>query len=393
MLLDNHFAPDRRVLREIQLLAARDIEVTILAWDRRTAPDRVVPDLPEGIQLRRINVMAPPGGGRRTLLALMRFAWQAWRMSAALLHEVDLLIVHDIYLLPLGVALSRRWDMPFAYDAHEDFVMMESGRLPAWFTKAAAAMESMLARRSALVVVPGQVRRQRWIDAGFPPPVVLANTGVPSSEVDESEANSDVTWDIVYCGLLDASRRPDLLVELARRRPDLRVAVAGAGRAADSVRDAARSLENLSFIGWTDNPRAVLRRSRSVYYGLDPSNSYSDGACPNNLSQAIRAQRPLIFFCGGEAAEMADRFHIGLRVSANVEALAAAVDTVIGNTAEWDFAAAAKAIAAADSGREYLDAICGALDGLSESSSTRIRSPLLTRRIVTERARMEADGR
>jgi hypothetical protein len=365
MLLDNHFSPDRRVLREAQLLAEQHVEVTILAWDRRTEPDGGIPSLPAGVQLQRIDAVAPPGGGRRTLLALIRFAWRAWQMSSALLREADLLVVHDIYLLPLGVALSRRWNLPFAYDAHEDFLLMESGRLPSWFLRAATAAESILARRGALVVVPGKVRRRRWVDAGFPPPVVLTNTGATPAEARKREPDEDMRWDIVYCGLLDASRRPDLLVELARRRPDLRVAVAGAGRAADGVRDSATFLENLSFIGWTDDPSALLQRSRSVYYGLDPNRRYSEAACPNNLSQAIHAHRPLLFFCGGEPAEMADRFRIGVRVPATVEALAAAVDAVIADTGSWDFDDAAQAIAAADSGREYVDAMLAALHGPS----------------------------
>jgi glycosyltransferase involved in cell wall biosynthesis len=293
----------------------------------------------------------------------MRFGPRVWRTYGPLLRSANLLVVHDIYLLPLGVALSRRWRIPIVYDAHEDFAVMEHGRLSDWVLHAAAATETLLARQAAFVVVPGHVRRQRWVQAGFPPPVVLANTGVPSSEVQSGDTNDDTIWDLVYCGTLDASRRPDLLIELARRRPDLRIAVAGSGRAADSIREAAAALENLDFLGWVDDPDAVLRRSHAVYYGLDPENPYAKAACPNNVYQAIRARRPIIFFCDGEAAELAEKFRVGLRVSASVEALAAAVDAATDGTHQWDFDEALRAIEIAGSGREYVDAVVTALKG------------------------------
>lgn len=355
MLLDNHFAPDRRVLREVQLLGERNVDVTIIAWDRRAAPGHEIPSLPPGIHLERVNVPAPPGGGLRTFAVLARFAIRVWRKHKSLLRSSDLLIVHDLYLLPLGVALSRRWRIPLAYDAHEDFVLMEQGRLPDGVLRIVRAVETALARHAVFVVVPGRVRRRRWIDAGLRPPVVLANTGVAASKVDYSGADGDTAWDLAYCGLLDTTRRLDLLISLAQLRPDLHIAIAGDGRAAKDVDEAAATLQNLDFLGWTDDPDAVLKRSRAVYYGLDPNNAYADAACPNNLYQAIRARRPLIYFCGGEVAELAAKFRIGLRVAPQSEALAAALDAA--DAQDWEFDAALQAIEAADSGREYVNAV------------------------------------
>jgi glycosyltransferase involved in cell wall biosynthesis len=296
----------------------------------------------------------------RTVAALVRFGLLAWRRHRPLLCGADLLVAHDIYLLPLGVALSRRLGIPLAYDAHEDFAVMEAGRLPSGVLRVAAAVETLLARHAELVVVPGRVRQRRWTDAGFSRPVVLANSGVAMSHERSNDADGENVWDVVYCGLLDPTRRPDLLVELARQRPDLRIAVAGDGRAVASVREAAAKLENLEFLGWADDPDAILERSRAVYYGLDPRNAYAEAACPNNLYQAIRACRPLVFFCGGEVAEMARRFRIGLRVPATVQSLAEALDVIRSDKQEWDFDTAAQAVKV-DTGRDYVDAIAATL--------------------------------
>ncbi len=376
MLLDNHFAPDRRVLREVQLLTEQHVKVTILAWDRRTAPTPETPSLPHGVRLARVNVPAPPGGGIRTFVALTRFGLQVGREFRSLLQRSDLLMVHDIYLLPLGVGLSHRLKIPFAYDAHEDFAIMERGRLPNSVLHAASALETLLARRATFIVVPGRVRQPRWIDAGFPPPILLNNAGVPTSKTVYSNPDGGATWDLAYCGLLDASRRLDLLVALAQCRPDLRIAIAGTGRCASEICQAGNALANLDFIGWTDDPDAMLKKSRAIYYGLDPENAYADAACPNNLYQAIRAQRPLIFFCGGEPAEVASQFSVGLRIPANVKALAAAVDSLSRRTDEWQFDAALRAIEAVSSGSAFIDAVLTALSPATRSTRRQDTAPI-----------------
>jgi glycosyltransferase involved in cell wall biosynthesis len=121
-------------------------------------------------------------------------------------------------------------------------------------------------------------------------------------------------------------------------RPDLSIAVAGRGRAAEQVGVEAEQLPNLTYLGWRHDAETLFARARSVYYGLDPSHPYSDVACPNTLYQALRHGRPLVFFCGGEMEELARDFRIGIRCEAGVAELATAVDEILATPAEaWEF--------------------------------------------------------
>jgi glycosyltransferase involved in cell wall biosynthesis len=367
MLLDNHFGPDRRVLREVELLAATGQPVTIIAWDRRTEAGPISASLPTKVEVIRVHAPARPGAGARTLRALAHFYGRIIREHRGLLRRAALLVVHDLYLLPLGVFLRRLLGVRLAYDAHEDFALMEGGRLPEWGLRAIAGLETALARRAALIVVPGRIRQKRWVSAGFPPPVVLANTGTRRHAV----GRTDPEWDLVYCGLIDDSRRPDLLLELAKARPDLRIAIAGDGRAARRVAEQSRGLTNLRFLGWIDDPEALLERARAIYYGLDPENPYAVAACPNNLYQAIRARRPLIFFCSGEPAELASRFRIGMRVRPEVQELALALDAMAADGNSWEFDAAWKAVDKFDAGREYIQAVTRVARPVAAKASAR----------------------
>jgi hypothetical protein len=330
MLLDNHHGPDARVAFEIGLLADAGISTRVVAWDRRTPP---AGDAVSGDYLTRIPVQAPSGGGWRTLVALARFGRRVWRARDALFDGSALLCVHDIYLLPLGWALARDLRLPFVYDAHEDFQRAEAGRYSAPVLRLAASFEGRLARSAAAVVVPGASRIPRWRGVLADTPIVVPNfvereQAPPSGEPPK--------WDLLYAGTISENRRADLLVELARKRPDLRIAVAGGGRGAEAVEQAAARIPNLEFLGWRADVDDLFDRTRAIYYGLDPSHPYSDVACPNTLYQALRHRKPLIFFCGGEPAEVASRFQIGIRCDAEVGALAAAVDDAL-TRPSWQF--------------------------------------------------------
>jgi glycosyltransferase involved in cell wall biosynthesis len=331
MLLDNHYGPDARVAFEVRLLAEAGISTRIVAWDRRTRP--VADEGATNDALTRLSVPAPSGGGWRTLIALLRFRRKAWRARRALFGGSAILWVHDIYLLPLGWALARNLRLPFVYDAHEDFQRAEERRYPKAVLRLAALGEGRLARAAVAVVVPGASRTPRWRGVLAREPIVLPNF-VEREQAPPSQGPSE--WDLLYAGTISPARRPDLLVELARHRPDLRIAVAGSGRGAAAVEQAATRIPNLEFLGWRAEVDELFDRTRSIYYGLDPSHPYSDVACPNTLYQALRHRKPLIFFCGGEPADVASRFQIGIRCSPEVTALAEAVDEALARTS-WQF--------------------------------------------------------
>lgn len=354
MLLDNHHGPDFRIEFETALLADEGLRTRVIAWDRRPVPGGDEPDsLAEVI---RINVPAPSGGGRRSLAAMVEFGRRVWARRDDLFDGVSVLIVHDVYLLPLGWALSRRLRLPFVYDAHEEYARMEAGRYPRWFLRAVTAVEGRLARSATAVVVPGSARLPRWDGVLERRPLVLSNL-VGRDQRPTGDQPRD--WDLLYVGTLGDVRRPDLLIELARLRPDLCIGVAGRGRSAEMVAQAAEELPNLTYLGWSADANALFQRTKAIYYGLDPTHPYSDAVCPNTLYHALRNRRPLIFFCGGEMGQLASEFRIGMRTEPTAAALAAAVDDVV-TSSDWQFDEAWEAVWERGDTRAFVEAVLAA---------------------------------
>jgi hypothetical protein len=346
MLLDNHHGPDRRIDMEVEMLNEGGLRARVIAWDRRepeaaraasAAAWRGAP-----LELVRIPVPAPAVGGLASIRRMSVFARKVVRNHRRLLDGAGVLVVHDIYLLPLGVALSIRTGLPLVYDAHEDFRAMEGGRYPDALLVAVEALETMLARRAVLVVVPGETRAERWQRVGIEP-LVLRNMGRRAERISAPSASAD----LAYCGGLSEERRLDLLVDLARNRPDLRIAVAGEGRAEDWVAQSAAELPNLTFVGEISNPDEFLAQARAVYYGLDPRRPYAPKACPNTLYQAVRVGRPLIHLGGGgEADRFGAQFNVGRCVEPEVDAIADLLDELPALEKTWEFDAAWEALVA-----------------------------------------------
>jgi glycosyltransferase involved in cell wall biosynthesis len=339
MLLDNHYGPDPRVALETELLAEAGISTRIVAWDRREESGAST-GLVSPPEVVRVSVPAPSRGGWRSLVAMMRFGRRVWRGRTGFFEGASLLIVHDIYLLPVGWLIARRLRLPFIYDAHEEYGLMEATRYPQWFLRCVTTLESRFARSAVVVVVPGTSRTARWDGVIDRPPVVLPNFVRRNRGV---ATGSPTEWDLLCAGKINDVRRLDLLVEVARLRPDIRIAIAGSGPRADYVARAASELSNLTYLGWHTDADGLFARTRAVYYGLDPDHPYSAVACPNTMYEALRHGKPLIFFCGGEPAQLSEEFTIGIRSAPSAAALSAALDR-ISEISDWDFDAAWQAV-------------------------------------------------
>jgi glycosyltransferase involved in cell wall biosynthesis len=287
---------------------------------------------------------------------MIRFARVVWKRRHELLCNAQLLIVHDIYLLPLGRSLSTAASIPFVYDAHEEYARMEATRYPDWFLQVATKIENALARRAEFIVVPGITRTPRWSRAGFERVLVLRNTGLRNPR---RIADVDLAWDILYVGILESLRRLDLLLELARTRPDIRVAIAGAGRLASEIERKASRIPNVSYLGWQNEVSHVIARARALYYGLDPAHPDAETACPNTLYLALSHRRPLVYFGGGEISEVAREFRIGVQVPVSAEGIARGVDEVR-KTSSWEFEAAWASVASPEERRAYVTAVARA---------------------------------
>ena len=309
VLAENPCDPDPRIVRSSESLVRAGAEVKLLAWIRdSTAP---LEEERGGVRVERV----PPVSGRqlgwRQFPNLLRFAWSC--RSRLREDEYDIVVAHDVLMLPFAAAFARRWSAGLVYDAHEIYRWMEAGRLPRIWLALVEALEHRLVDGpvDSFITVSKQRVEQYWASKVRKRPTVVGNWYNPI-DVSRERAREDLGLSvgprpvIAYAGTLSQSRRVDLLLGLAQRRPDITILIAGRGgpSATATVERAASEHDNIHFLGWIEDTLRLLAAADAVFYTLDPTHPYSRFAAPNTLYSAIAANRPLISAAQGEVEWM-----------------------------------------------------------------------------------------
>jgi glycosyltransferase involved in cell wall biosynthesis len=224
-----------------------------------------------------------------------------------------------------------------------------------WRTRAVVDAERLAARCStALVAVGPQVRDDLLaVRIGRPQQYAVVPPGIRLEPLpDRGEARAALGIDpdadvVLYVGRLTRIKRPDRLLEVARRlrdaRPSAVVVVAGDGELAAWARAEAAPLgDAVRFLGWRDDLETLYAAADVVLLTSD-----NEGT-PVSLIEAAHAGRPVVATDVGSTRHVVDDGHTGVLCPPDAGALADAVLDLLGDPLRHAAMAAAAPQHAAD---------------------------------------------
>jgi glycosyltransferase involved in cell wall biosynthesis len=202
----------------------------------------------------------------------------------------------------------------------------------------------------------------RWIAVSNFVSDVHSRAGI-SADVLPNFVESDppgLTFDrrvgVAFVGRLSAEKGVRCVVELARRRPDLPVTIAGGGEMSDEVQRASRELPNLSAPGRLDRSevRELLVRSRVA---LMPS--LWDEPGPLVALEAMAAGTPIVAYRRGGLAEYVANAKCGSVVPSDIDAMGSEAARFHTVRADWETASTSglRAVATTHSPAAYVDGL------------------------------------
>jgi glycosyltransferase involved in cell wall biosynthesis len=135
---------------------------------------------------------------------------------------------------------------------------------------------------------------------------------------------------VLYAGLLGHAQGLDVLVEVARRAPDLRITIAGDGprRASLESLAAQHGVANISFTGYVapDELVRLYHASDVLFAQLRESELHSATAVPSKLLEYMAAARPIVYGGSGAAADVVTTTGSGVVAApGDAEAIVAAI--------------------------------------------------------------------
>ena len=267
---------------------------------------------------------------RRRLTAFARFAWRAALVSASL--PQDLVFASSTPLtvaIPAAYAALRR-RVPMVMEVRDLWpeLPIAIGALRSPVTRWAAwRLEAWAYRRSARVIALSQGTADSIAERFPEVPVTIIPNGCDLDLFAEADEAGRALRDadpwlgdrplILYAGTIGWYNGVDYLVRmaavLARTRPEVRIAILGAGGMTDSVRDLARDLgvldRNLALLGPVPKNAvaayfAACDLAVSTTVNLPHLGPHAGASSANKVFDALAAGRPVAMNHGGSFADL-----------------------------------------------------------------------------------------
>ncbi len=150
-----------RVYNEAKAMVDNGYQVTILAWDRSGKNKPV--EIRDGIRIERIHVNARDTSNLKSLPRFLLFAAKV--ISFLKNKTFDIVHCHNLQLMPLGIYLKKRRQIPLIFDSCEpDYFAL----YPSVLHGAIKLFEKILARQADAILVHNKYQVNKYRKMGHP---------------------------------------------------------------------------------------------------------------------------------------------------------------------------------------------------------------------------------
>ena len=306
MLLSNEYRPDVRVEKEAKALVADGNHVTVAAWDRLQRRQTLEDDAPR-IRRVRAGVVRSMGG---LFLNYPRFTLGL--LIIARRERPEVVHAHDLDTLIPGMMISRLRRIPLVYDAHEHYAKMAEVDLPASLSPLIDRIEFSLVRKVDLLIVANR-KIAEYLAPHHDRSIVEVMNCVDLPELKKGR-RSEGPPILIYGGTLEPKRYVKEVVEAVKEVGHCMLKVAGRGRLASLVEDAASGNDDIMFLGYISHERLMdeMASADGILCLLDPSNENNVIGTPNRMFEAMAVGVPPIVTKGTLSGEMVTEERCGL---------------------------------------------------------------------------------
>jgi len=290
----NPVAPDPRVEKEAQSLAAAGYSVQIIGWDR-TGQLATQEDL-GGIRIHRLPIRADYARGMGNLPALLR--WQMGLTRWLMDHRPDYDIIHacDFDTILPALWCQRLWGKVVVYDIF-DFYADHLRATPGWVKSLIRRLDLSLVRRVGAVILADDSRREQ-IAGAAPRHLEVIYNSPPDvyDQVHPVERPAGSALHLAYIGLLQVERGLLQMLDVLKRHPDWSFDLAGFGGDQERILASAAGLANVRWHGRIPYERALQLSAAAdaLFATYDPAIPNHRYASPNKLFEAMMLGKPVL---------------------------------------------------------------------------------------------------
>jgi glycosyltransferase involved in cell wall biosynthesis len=314
MILDNGFKPDLRVQKEINTIVKLGYSVDLYCWDQEG-------DLPyqenlPNFNLYRIKLIVEKQQGLKKIIDLLNFYLKAYKRIKNQNIKYNYIYVHDFLMLPFGVFLKFRLKLPFIYDAHEIYHLMEWEKYPSILRSLIFFAEKTLIKFVDHFIVVSEHRKNFYSKYIHKEINVIGNWyDKYSGENKNLRKTYSLSEDAIilgYFGAINLKVRPiHKIIELMQNYTNIHFFIGGSGVDVAKLTELIKSKKNVHFLGWMENVREYFDSLDYIVYVMNRDRKYFEYTAPNTLYLAISHNKPIITNVPGEPLELVEKYKIG----------------------------------------------------------------------------------
>ena len=335
MVLQKDFPPDIRVENEASALIAAGHTVHLLCRNQaRMNPAETV----KGIQVHRL---VPFSSNKKinslcTVPLFFNPLWCAHLNRVVREHAIQVIHVHDLPLVPLGLFIGRRYKIPLVYDMHENYpAALKVWRRPNmiyWTIKnpaLAGVLDKFCQQQADQIIVVVAEQRQNLIEQGIPPQkiTVISNTAdltqltrLPIDPAIIQRYQNDFV--MAYIGGFSPDRDLNIPIEgipaLIDEIPYIRLLLVGSGDARYTT-ELKRLVHRLNlekwveFVNWVPFEKiASYMTAAKVGIIPQPNNLFINTTIPHKLFQYMAFGLPVVVSDAKPLARVVNEGHCGV---------------------------------------------------------------------------------
>lgn len=307
-----------RHLKEISSLEkVSDLLLTVVFWDRECCADAPTSQFPQ-VRFDPIMIRSSYGKGwLRRLIPTMLFVLEAMRRVLQIRPDV----IHVYGLEGLIAGAAARLVVPCKI-VYEIFDLMFCTSAVRGLTRlgyfSARTLERLIVPRVVdMAILASPYFASYYRDIGVEDIAVVEN--FPQQEAFDGFRKIDHPhFTISFIGEVRYFDALILLIELARRMPDVQVLVAGDGPSLADLRKLASGVTNVAFFGryrYEQDIKYLYGVSDCIYSVYPTSSQNVKLAIPNKLYESIICETPIIVSRGTKLSEFVEENDVGLSVS------------------------------------------------------------------------------
>jgi len=317
MILQSDYPPDIRLDKEFKTLINAGYHIFLLCNNNKNLP---LKEKRNGTTIVRLPKFSFLPFALQKFLRLPTFfspLWFIYAYKMIIKYKTDAIHVHDLPPAPMGVMLSKFFNLPMVYDMHENYpAAMEEWKKRGSFFQGiiknptfAKILNNFSLKNTTKIIVVVDEQKQNLINQNIcPDKIYIVENTVDIDSFTEKPFNQNIInrykdyFVILYLGAFSTERGLETSIEAMKKIrnqiTNAKLLLVGDGKNTPDLKRRAKNDQldsSVEFTGWVDfsNVPSYMQASK-ICIIPQPSNPSNDTTCPHKLFQYMMVGKPVL---------------------------------------------------------------------------------------------------